>query len=180
MTRLALNPEFQQARAHAGAALAALESAYDAARQAIDRELADTLRRRVAEQLGAVQVAASSPPPTERERACFDFADQFVVYVPGITEAQRDAVAAQLGQEQVLELARTLYVFDMTDRLRLALGRLFEPAGGSGDDPTPSEPQPLGAAVDGLHAAAMQLHALDPVTTELVRLHCARYHDCKT
>ena len=31
-----------------------------------------------------------------------------------------------------------------------------------------------------LHAAAMRLHALDPVTTELVRLHCARYHDCKT
>ena len=24
------------------------------------------------------------------------------------------------------------------------------------------------------------LHELDPVTTELVRLHCARYHDCKT
>ena len=40
--------------------------------------------------------------------------------------------------------------------------------------------QPLDAAVDGLHAAAMRLHALDPVTTELVRLHCARYHDCKT
>lgn len=180
MTRLALTPGLEPARAHAGAAVAALESAYDAARRSLEPELAETLRRRVGEQLGAAPAEGSSPPATERERACCEFADQFVVHVPGVTEAQRDAVAAQLGQEQVLELARTLYVFDMTDRLRLALGRLFEPAGGDGAEPAPSEPQPLGAAVDGLHAAAMQLHALDPVTTELVRLHCARYHDCKT
>lgn len=29
-------------------------------------------------------------------------------------------------------------------------------------------------------AAVVRLHALDPVTTELVRLHCARHHDCRT
>jgi hypothetical protein len=73
-----------------------------------------------------------------------------------------------------------IYVFDMTDRLILSLGRLFEPRETEDEAFAPVEPKPLGVAVDDLHAAAMLLHALDPVTTELVRLHCARYHDCKT
>ena len=97
-----------------------------------------------------------------------------------MTEAQRRAVAVELGDDQRLELARMLYVFDMADRLVLALGQLYESRVEDGGDVPPAEPLPLGAAVDGLHAAAMQLHAVDPVTTELVRLHCARYHDCKT
>lgn len=29
-------------------------------------------------------------------------------------------------------------------------------------------------------AAAVRLDAVDPVTTELVRLRCARHHDCHT
>ena len=115
----------------------------------------------------------------ERE-ACLGFADQFVTYVPGLTEAQRRAVGIELGDDQRLELARMLYVFDMADRLVLALGRLYEPRGEDAGGVPLVGVEPLGAAVDGLHAAAMQLHELDPVTTELVRLHCARYHDCKT
>ena len=174
-------PELRPARLHAPAALAALETAYDAARRAIDPELAESLRRRVAEQLGAqIEETGSTSPPARREQACFDFADQFVTYVPGVTVTQREAVAAELGTQGLHELARMLYVFDMTDRLKLSLGRLFQPAGGGGRDRAPAAEQPLAAAVDGLHAAAMRLHSLDPVTTELVRLHCARYHDCKT
>jgi len=159
-----------------------LEAANAAARQAIDPGLARSLERRVGELLGAGGNEPSPTSPlTERERACFEFADQFVVYVPGITAGQRDAVAAQLGQQQLLELARMLYVFDMTKRLSLSLGHLFEPASGAGeDDQAPVEERELGSAIDDVHAAAMQLHSLDPVTTELVRLHCARYHDCKT
>lgn len=29
-------------------------------------------------------------------------------------------------------------------------------------------------------AAAVRKDAVDPITTELVRLHCAAYHDCHT
>jgi len=188
VTRLALEPELAAARAHAGAALTVLEAANAAAGRAIDPGLARSLERRVAGQLGAgPEVPSSASPPTVREQACFEFADQFVAYVPGITAGQRDAVAAQLGQPRLLELARMLYVFDMTSRLRLSLGHLFEPAhlfgpveGAGEDGPAPVEERELGAAIDDLHAAAMQLSSLDPVTTELVRLHCARYHDCKT
>jgi hypothetical protein len=179
VSRLAERPELRPAREHAPGALAALESAHEAALLAVDPGLADCLRRRVAENLGLAVVAESPPAVAERE-ACFAFADQFVAYVPGVTEAQRRAVAGELGDDQRLELARMLYVFDMADRLVLALGRLYEPRSEDAGGLPPVEAKPLGEAVDDLHAAAMQLHELDPVTTELVRLHCARYHDCKT
>ena len=38
----------------------------------------------------------------------------------------------------------------------------------------------LAEAVDRWQAAVVRLPALDPVTTELVRLRCAGHHDCHT
>ena len=35
-------------------------------------------------------------------------------------------------------------------------------------------------ALSSWQAAAVRLDAVDAVTTELVRLRCARYHDCHT
>jgi hypothetical protein len=35
-------------------------------------------------------------------------------------------------------------------------------------------------AIDEWQASVVRLSDLDPVTTELVRLRCARYHDCHT
>jgi hypothetical protein len=35
-------------------------------------------------------------------------------------------------------------------------------------------------SLDAWQAAVVRLSHLDPVTTELVRLRCARYHDCHT
>ena len=47
-----------------------------------------------------------------------------------------------------------------------------------------SEAQPvapgLGAALGAYQDAVVRLGALDPVTTELVRLRCARQHQCYT
>ena len=180
MTRLADAPELEPARVHAGDALAALEAANAAARLAVDPELAESLQRRVDELLGAGAGTAAAPPATDRDRACFDFADQFVVFVPGVTASQRAAVAVQLGPARVLELAQVLYVFDLTTRLRLSLGQLFEPVAARTSSPEPYQVTSLESSLGNLHAAAMRLQSLDPVTTELVRLHCARYHDCKT
>ena len=39
---------------------------------------------------------------------------------------------------------------------------------------------PLRDALAAWQAAVVRLAAVDPVTTELVRLRCARYHDCRT
>ncbi len=38
----------------------------------------------------------------------------------------------------------------------------------------------LGAALGAYQDAVVRLSALDPVTTELVRLRCARQHQCYT
>jgi alkylhydroperoxidase family enzyme len=181
--RLGARPELAPAWSYAPEAVAALESAYDAASRAIDPEFAATMRHRVAEQLGSAPLAEPTHPATGRERACFDFTDQFVVYVPAVGSDARAGVADALGEENVSTLAEMIYVFDMTARLVCALGRLFEPGPADADadaDLAPVEPRPLTEATERLHAAAMLLHELDPVTTELVRLHCARYHDCKT
>jgi hypothetical protein len=35
-------------------------------------------------------------------------------------------------------------------------------------------------SLDAWQAAVVRLSRLDPVTTELVRLRCARYHNCHT
>ena len=39
---------------------------------------------------------------------------------------------------------------------------------------------PLRQALAEWQAAVVLIDAVDPVTTELVRLRCARYHDCHT
>jgi hypothetical protein len=173
--RLAARPELLTARRYAPEAVAALECANDAASRALDPAFAAMMRDRVADQLG---LGPATAPADARDEACFDFADQFVAYVAAVDDEQRAGVAAALGEEKVSTLAEMLYVFDMTGRLVCALGHLFEP--GPGEAIAPVEPLPLTEATEHLHAAAMRLHELDPVTTELVRLHCARYHDCKT
>jgi hypothetical protein len=38
----------------------------------------------------------------------------------------------------------------------------------------------LRSALAEWQAAVVRLPALDPVTTEIVRLRCARHHDCRT
>jgi hypothetical protein len=40
--------------------------------------------------------------------------------------------------------------------------------------------RPLRAALGAWQAAVVRLSEVGPVTTELVRLRCARYHDCRT
>ena len=46
-------------------------------------------------------------------------------------------------------------------------------------DGVSAEPR-LAQALDAWQAAVVRLPRLDAVTTELVRLRCARYHDCHT
>ena len=53
--------------------------------------------------------------------------------------------------------------------------RLPEPSG-----PTAPVAPGLGAAIAAYQDAVMRLEGLDPVTTELVRLRCARQHQCFT
>ena len=46
--------------------------------------------------------------------------------------------------------------------------------------PGTSGDRDLSTALERFAAAAVRNDAVDPVTTELVRLRCATYHDCHT
>ena len=170
MTRLALAAELAAVRLHAPEALLELDAAHEAALSVLEPGLTTALRIRAEGEEGE---ASASP-------AVLAFADQFVVYVAGVTDEQRDAAAAEVGEEQLRDVARVLYVLDLTSRLRRTLARLDLDVPRAAEEPPPPDEKDLGQALADYHAAAMCLHALDPVTTELVRLHCARYHDCKT
>jgi alkylhydroperoxidase family enzyme len=52
------------------------------------------------------------------------------------------------------------------------------PVAPGGASPRAYAPE-LAAALDAYQRAVVKLRVLDPVTTELVRLRCASYHDCR-
>lgn len=109
-------------------------------------------------------------------------AEQFGMDVSVIDDAMRRDLGQALGEESVGFVWRC-YVADMTPRVRMALEGLFRP------DPegwTDGSPDVRSSSAESVRAAAMEfsrlvhnLHELDPVTTELVRLRGARQHNCR-
>jgi hypothetical protein len=197
-----MDPMSASLRAIAPAASERLLEANARARAAVDPRLLEPARRRIASLLG-VEEEPDSTPATPLERACLDLTEQFVVYVPGVTESLLEPVRAGLGADGLRTFVEALYVLDATYRLQAAHARLFaedaeavptappveaEPAGTLPAGTLPAGTLPAGtlpagtlpAAIADLHAASMMLQALDPATTEIVRLRCARYHDCAT
>jgi alkylhydroperoxidase family enzyme len=116
--------------------------------------------------------AADVPAPREVTR----FAEQFVLDVSGVTDEQRAAATAQLGAD-AFEFVQLLYVFDWTARLGPAFDACFGTAGVPRTAATPAAS--LWAACEAMFAAVARLRAVDPLTTEIVRLRGARAHDCR-
>jgi hypothetical protein len=172
MTTLA--PELDRLAALAPESAAALLGAWDAAHDAVDPELLAAARRRVEGQLGLAEDGGGNPPDPVAA-----LVDQFVFYVPDVTEELRAPVRERLGDDGLERFLEAVYVVDQTARLRLAHARLF------GDEAAPpnmgpAPPRSLPDALTELHASAMRLDGLDPLTTEIVRRRAAGWHDCKT
>ena len=105
------------------------------------------------------------------------FAEQFSCDVAGIDDALRGEVIAALGAG-VGTYVQGLYVVDFLPRVRAALDGFF----GTSSWPAPGAATfdgGLWAAMDVLIRSVPQLTALDPVTSELVRLRGARQHQCR-
>jgi alkylhydroperoxidase family enzyme len=172
-------------------ALAAFDLVRSSARAAVDGELYALARARIATLLGVAapggngaanaRIAAlpswpDSPLFGERERACLAFAEQFVLDVSGVTDEQRGALAAALGADAAA-FAQALYAIDFELRLRAAFTALL------GADPLPVEPaaapEKLWPALEAMMPLIARLAALDPMTTELIRLRGARAHQCR-
>ena len=146
------------------------------------------MRVRVAQLIGnpgAVALAASSASSafsassassafSVAEQEVVDFAEQFVMDVSGTTEEMREGLTARFGADGARALVTAIYVVEFTQRLQLVAARLLD------DAPGPvNSLAPVDASLDGYQAAVVRGSALDPVTTELVRLRCARTHHCR-
>jgi len=165
--------------AHAPEAFAAFARAERLVSGAVDPALLAPVRAVVAHLLGNATdddvPAAAGDEPDPRTPACVAFAEQFVVDVAGVTPGQRDALSSALGAA-TFPFVQALYVEDVFQRGRLALGRLHHrdlPA-----DRRPEEGDLWAALEDFMRLVALQT-ALDPLTTELVRLRGANAHRCR-
>ena len=162
-------------------AFACFDRAEALAAGTVDPAVLDPVRVAVAGALGhpaeldrtPVRVADGADEP--RVATCVDFAEQFVVDVSGITDAQRAALGEAMGAD-TFAFVQALYVVDMFQRGRLALERLFGTAYGPAPAPATGD---LWATLEEFMRVVALLDALDPVTTELVRLRGARVHHCR-
>jgi alkylhydroperoxidase family enzyme len=133
----------------------------------------------------------TSPEFHDDERACLGFTEQFVIDVAGVDDRLRGELASAVGPTGVLDFVVALFVLDYGRRVAMVLGGLFpdEPrldsveadrrgageAGGAGS----VDGSALLGAFDELSRTVALLEAVDPVTTELVRLRGARRHNCR-
>jgi alkylhydroperoxidase family enzyme len=101
------------------------------------------------------------------------FAQQFVVDVARIGADQRATAMTALGAD-AFTTVQALYVLDLGTRANAAFRQLFAerlPTAPAADDLWPT--------LESFMRAVARLDALDPTTTELVRLRGARSHRCR-
>ena len=147
-----------------------------------DAELLELVRVRVAELIGNVAgaragwaAAASVTPAPSAGSADFEvleFAEQFVIDVGGTTDGMRAELTGRFGADGARELVTAVYVVEFTQRLQVMASRLLDGA-------PVIVPAAAEASLDAYQAAVVRGSVLDPVTTELVRLRCARTHHCR-
>ncbi|MFZ0250723.1 MAG: hypothetical protein WAL61_12335 [Acidimicrobiales bacterium] len=156
------------ARDQASAAFAAWDALIDAVASNTPSDVAELAR--------AVVRASLDPaaPPAPRSGAAV-FAGQMVVDVASLTTDVRAAGLAELGAGAPA-FVLAVWTEDMTMRAGAAWREMF------GDEwrpmPTPAGTDPW-AAHERFLLEVAKLSALDPVTSELVRLRGARAHDCR-
>lgn len=182
---------------HAPRAAASLDALEQTVWQVLDPDLVDLAARLCASVHGLsplARPAALGPSPftdrdvtlwrtfddlTGAQRVALVFAEQFTTDVSSVTPAQRDALQDAFG-EHALVFAHVLYVVDVVPRARAALDRFFGESSLVGPArPVDSPHADLWAAIQANVRIVPGLDQLDPVTSELVRLRCARLHNCR-
>ncbi|HEV2258576.1 MAG TPA: carboxymuconolactone decarboxylase family protein, partial [Streptosporangiaceae bacterium] len=143
--------------------------------------------------LAALPDYPSSPLFSSAERDVVSLAEQFVIDVGGTTEDMRAELTGGFGADGARELVTAIYVVEFTQRLQLIAARLLGDAVAAPSGSVAAPADSLAAAADSLaaadaspaglldayQAAVVRGSTLDPVTTELVRLRCARTHHCR-
>jgi alkylhydroperoxidase family enzyme len=167
-----------EVRALAPDAIESFEQVLAAASALAERSpVIELARRRMTSRLsGEPEPATAGTDPSDGDRACLEVAEQFVLDVARVGEADRVRLAAILGNG-TFEFVQALYAFDHGWRVQAVTRQLFgcevlgDIAVAAGTD--------LWRALERMMTAVVVLDALDPLTSELVRLRGARAHQCR-
>lgn len=150
-----------------------------------DGRIAALVRSVCAQTLSLPPLPASvevGEPQTEAEAVVAEFAEQFSVDVSAITAEQRRRLVKQLG-ERTFSVVVQMYLADFIPRVRAgleALGVGSEYLGWvSGPIAWDHATDPSDPVFNDFLLAVARMRALDPVTSELVRLRGAAAHNCR-
>jgi alkylhydroperoxidase family enzyme len=147
---------------------------------AFDVGVLELVERRTAWLLGDTAEGPIATVPGSFERAGVDLAEQMVIDVSGVTPRLLSGVAEHVGEARLRDFVTSVFVIEFSHRLR-AIATALLPVAQADPTGTWAEPgsETIRELVDQYAAAVMRTDQLDPVTTELVRLRCARTHHCR-
>jgi alkylhydroperoxidase family enzyme len=116
---------------------------------------------------------------SDREAVVAAFAEQFTVDVSGIGENQRTQLSSALGKNAFRTVV-AIFIADFVPRVWAGFEALGMGKRGNGRTPDwDHDTDPIDALLNGFVPAVARLRALDPVTTEVVRLRGAAQHNCR-
>lgn len=122
---------------------------------------------------------AVTGPDSETERVVADFAEQFSVDVSAVSDAQRAALTGALGAASFGAVIQ-MFIADFLPRVRNGLEVLGQPVPWLPESPRWDAGIDVGDVVfNRLLPGVARLRALDPVTSEVVRLRGAAQHNCR-
>ncbi len=125
---------------------------------------------------------AVGAPESEAEAAVVEFAEQFSADVSAITGEQRSRLIKHLG-DRAFGVVVLMYIADFVPRVRAgleALGVGSEYLGWvNGTIAWDNTTEPSDPVFNDFLPAVARMRALDPVTSELVRLRGAAQHNCR-
>lgn len=114
----------------------------------------------------------------EREAVVAAFAEQFAVDVSGIGDNQRKQLLSTLG-DNAFRTVVAIFIADYVPRVWAGFEALGMGKPSNGDVAWDHDTDPIDALLNGFAPAVARLQALDPVTTEVVRLRGAAQHNCR-
>jgi alkylhydroperoxidase family enzyme len=133
----------------------------------------------------------SSAAFSQLEKDCLALAEQFVIDVSGPIDGCVSRLREHFADQEVRGFVVALYIMECTQRLEMVSPALLGTsvpdfgrsavAGGQANTQGSSDEalQGLHQALSHYQNAVMRGTALDPLITEMVRLRCARTHDCR-
>lgn len=121
----------------------------------------------------------NSPRFSAFEACALEFAEQLVIDASGTSPDIRAALAAEVGVDELRNFVTAVFVVEFTQRLEMIVSALLPGGALSTPTPTADRSMTLRSLLDDFQAAVVRASDVDPTTTELVRLRCARTHHCR-